>query len=226
MNNFIVQHAANSIKTVGYTPTCGICNAVKKIFVAENNFLIFHPGLKGQVNKLAACLCKALAGILIWGMMIPCVNAQQDLNYAVHANIIYRFTKYIDWPADYNSGDFVIGIVGDTPLYEELDRFIANKTVANRKIVIRKMSSGADFYNCHILFICEDKSKSLLRIAAATKGRPTLIVSENSSGTSRGSCINFVIVNDHLKLEINKANIEDRNLNIASELLRLGTIIK
>ena len=38
--------------------------------------------------------------------------------YAVHANIIYRFTKYINWPDDRKTGDFVIGVVGDTPLYD------------------------------------------------------------------------------------------------------------
>jgi hypothetical protein len=33
-------------------------------------------------------------------------------------------------------------------------------------------------------------------------------------------------VDDRLKLEINKTNIEQRNLRIASELLELGIIVK
>jgi hypothetical protein len=86
------------------------------------------------------------------------VQAQQGTDYAIHANIIYRFTKYINWPEDKKSGDFVIGIIGDSPLYNELQRFLVNKTAGNQKIVVKKMSPGAPAYNCHILFICEDES--------------------------------------------------------------------
>jgi len=35
-------------------------------------------------------------------------RAQQGTNYSVQANIIYHFTKYIDWPADRKSGDFIM----------------------------------------------------------------------------------------------------------------------
>jgi hypothetical protein len=150
----------------------------------------------------------------------------QQGDYAVQANIIYRFTKYIDWPENKKSGDFIIGIVGESPLYDELRRLSATKTVGNQKIVIVKLSPSAASYNCHILFICNDESSSVKKIAAATAGTPVLIVSESNGLARKGSCINFIIVDDRLKLEINKTNIEQRNMRIASELLELGIIIK
>jgi hypothetical protein len=153
-------------------------------------------------------------------------HAQQSISYALHANIIYRFTKYIEWP-DYNApGDFVIGIAGDTELYNELEHFVENKTVGSKKIVVRRISYAEDSHNCQILFISEDKSRYLKKIAEITKGTPTLIVSESGGLASKGSCINFVIVNEHLKLEINKSNILQHNLNVANELLSLGAVIK
>src|SRR4051812_16053310 len=90
-------------------------------------------------------------------LILPEVRAQ-GIDYAVHANIIYRCTKYIDWPDYKKSGDFVIGIVGDSPLYDELKNFTANKTVGTQKIVIKKMSSSTSSYDCHILFISEEES--------------------------------------------------------------------
>lgn len=158
--------------------------------------------------------------------LLASAKAQQDFSYAVHANIIYRFTKYIEWPAAYNTGDFIIGVVGDTPLYEELDEFVKSKTVGNRKMRVRKMSTSADRYYCNILFISENANKSLKKIVDITKGSPVLIVSEVHAGASRGSCINFLIADERLRLEINKTNIESRDLKVASELLRLGTIVK
>jgi hypothetical protein len=154
------------------------------------------------------------------------IQAQQAMDYAIQANIIYRFTKYIDWPENKKSDDFIIGIVGDSPLTDELKSFIVNKTAGSQKIVIKKFSSSADAFHCHILFISEDESTSLKKIAARTAGSPVLIVSESDGLAQKGACINFIIINDHLKLEINKNNIEQRNLNIASELLQLGKVVK
>src|SRR5689334_22032507 len=144
--------------------------------------------------------------------------------YAIHANIIYRFTKYINWPDDKKTGDFVIGVIGDTPLYEELKIFISNKTASGQPFVVKKYSTTASTYNCHILFVSDDESECVKRIAANTAGTPTLLVTESEGLSRKGSCINFVLVDDRLKLEINKSNIERRSLDIASELLNLGII--
>lgn len=150
----------------------------------------------------------------------------QQNDYAVQSNIIYHFTKYINWPDDRKTGDFVIGVVGDSPLYTELKNFTSNKTVGGQRIVVKKFSGRSASYNCHILFITEDASGSLKRIATLTTGTSTLLVTELEGLARKGSCINFIIVDDHLKLEINKANIERRNLDIATELLSLGILVK
>jgi hypothetical protein len=60
-------------------------------------------------------------------------QAQQPMDYAIQANIIYRFTKYIEWPESKKTGDFIIGIVGESPLTEQLQSFIINKTTERRK---------------------------------------------------------------------------------------------
>ena len=150
------------------------------------------------------------------------ISAQEPINYAIHANIIYRFTKYINWPQYKKSGDFVIGIVGNSPLFGELKRFVTNKTVGEQKIILSQFPPNSAAYDCHILFISDDASKSLKKIITATEGEPILLVSETNGFSDRGSCINFNMVEERLRLEINKDNIEERNLDIASELLNLG----
>ncbi len=121
---------------------------------------------------------------------------------------------------------FIIGVTGNSPIYEELKKDIADKMVGNQKIVIKTFSSWASSFVCHILFIPDEESGRIKNIVAKTAGTSTLLVSESDGLAQKGSCINFVVVSDHLKLEINKSNIEQRNLEIASELLQLGQIIK
>lgn len=154
------------------------------------------------------------------------IQAQHSTNYTLYSNIIYRLTKYVDWPGDKKTGEFIIGIVGESPLYDELKKITADKWVGNQKIVVKKFSSSTASFNCQILFVSEDKSSSMKKIASITGRSSTLLVSESDGLARKGSCINFIIVDERLKLEINKANIDERHLDIASELLSLGTIIK
>jgi hypothetical protein len=194
-------------------------NNLMGIFLSINNNVKSIPG-KAVFYKIFFLLNL----FLLLGIFNT--QAQQNVNYALFANIIYRFTKYINWPDDKKSGDFVIGIIGDSPLYDEIKGFTANKTVGNQKIVIKTFSASATSYNCQILFISEDESRSLKKIARLTLGTSTLLISESNGLAYKGSCINFIIVDEHLKLEINKNNIQQRNLGVASEFLALGTIVK
>jgi hypothetical protein len=159
-------------------------------------------------------------------LFILTAQGQQGKGYAVHANIIYHFTKYIDWPEHMKSGDFIIGVIGESPLYDELKKVTNNKTVGNQKIVIRQYSASESSYHCHILFIGDDETGNLKKILAHTTGMAILIVTEAEGAARKGSCINFAEIDDRLRLEINKTNIEKRNMNIATELLQLGTVIK
>jgi hypothetical protein len=166
--------------------------------------------------------------ILVFLFLFPFINAkaQRGVDYAVHANIIYHFTKYIEWPESRRSGDFIIGIIGESPLTDELKKTIANKTARNQKIVVKRISTSQSLNDCHIIFISAEESGSLKKIAAKTAGMSVLLVTEDEGMAQGGSCINFVIVADRLKLEINKNNIDKHSLSIASELLQLGKIVK
>lgn len=172
---------------------------------------------------------KIYALILILGFVLGFGNrakAQDEMNYAVQANIIYHFTRYIDWPAFAKSDDFVIGVIGDTPLYVELKKTMKNKMAGDKRIIIKTISTSTSFFDCHILFISQEESYNIKRISALTKEDPILLVTEQVGLARKGACINFVIVDDRLQLEINKNNITERKLNIASELLQLGKLVK
>ena len=153
-------------------------------------------------------------------------RAQPRTDYSVHANIIYHFTKYIDWPVHRKSGDFIIGVVAETPLYEELRKNLTGKKAGSQNIVVKRFSPTHFNYDCHILVLSEEESGSLKKITTRTQTTPVLLVCEEEGTARRGACISFNVVAARLTLEINKNNIEKRDLRIANELLRLGTIVK
>jgi len=165
--------------------------------------------------------------VVLWCLFL-CIRcsayAQTSVNHAVQANIVYRFTKYVDWPDERKRGEFIVGVIDDDELTVELAKLTRNKSVGNQPIVIKTFSPDERF-DCHILFISENNSSAVKRIAKATAGKPILIVSEHNGLIYKGACINFVIVQDHIRLEFSKSNIQDRRLNIATELLSLGDVV-
>ena len=200
-----------------------------------NHFAAISERYEGRQSILPARACSfqhsrkyKMIGLLVIFLIrsFSAIHAQQETIYAVYANIIYHFTKYIDWPPEKKSGDFIIGVTGNSPLYDELKKNIAYKMAGDQRIIIKKFSSSAGSFNCHILFISDDESSNMKKIVARTAGTSTLLVSESEGLAQKGGCINFIIIADHIKLEINKNNIEGRGLSIASELLQLGKIVK
>jgi hypothetical protein len=113
----------------------------------------------------------------------------------------------------------------DSPLYEELNLLTANKSVDGQRIIIKRLSPNASSYNCQMLFISTEETRNLKRIALLTADLPILLITEDDGLAKKGSCINFIIVDDRLKLEVNKRNIGSRNLNVASDLLKLATVV-
>ena len=49
---------------------------------------------------------------------------------------IYNFTKYIKWPDSYNSGKFVIGVIGNSEVVESIKSMAASKKKSGNGAVI------------------------------------------------------------------------------------------
>src|SRR5690242_17959691 len=95
-----------------------------------------------QAHRQIALSCRA-ALFAIFILLLSLQTKAQQSDVAVEANIIYHFTKYINWPEDKKAGDFVIGIIGNTPLFEALKNSIVNKTAGSQKIIIKKFTTDA-----------------------------------------------------------------------------------
>ena len=157
----------------------------------------------------------------------PClVSFQgQDLNARsrMQALYVYNFaSRYIEWPSGYKDGNFIIGILGETPLMKEITTTTASKKVLNQSIEIKKFGSTSEITKCNILFIPHDKSESFQDVAGKLKNSSTLVITEKDGILKQGVSINFVSVDGKLKFELNKTAMQKQELKVASELERLA----
>jgi len=57
-------------------------------------------------------------------------SSAQELDYRAQSLYIYKFTKFISWPEEKAEGDFVIGVFGNSPIFDEL-KLMASLKKAN-----------------------------------------------------------------------------------------------
>jgi hypothetical protein len=138
---------------------------------------------------------------------------------------LYNFVKNVDWPEDRKKGDFVVGIIGEKELYQQMNAAYAGKEINEQKLVFEYFENISSATNVHILYISPDKSKDLATHAKKLRDNKVLIVSYKDGLLSEGAVINFVIANNKLSFEISKANAEKSKLIIGPTLTKIAAAV-
>ncbi|MBR5642849.1 MAG: YfiR family protein [Salinivirgaceae bacterium] len=80
------------------------------------------------------------SALIILGLIALSITAKaQDEKFK--ALFMYNFTKYIEWPQNKQSGDFVIGVIGNPAIVGELNAIAQRKTVGSQAIKISMLKN-------------------------------------------------------------------------------------
>lgn len=150
------------------------------------------------------------------------VSAQ---NEKFKALFVYNFTKYIEWPINERTGNFVIGVLGNTSMANELNTIAKKQKVGSQTIVVKVLASVDEIDNCHILYIASGKGSTLPTVIQKLSGKSTLIVTDKEGMINQGAAINFVLDGSKLRYEVSKRNIDKRGLAASSNIYTLGISI-
>jgi hypothetical protein len=160
-------------------------------------------------------------GIILLALLmtgIHCGFSQANNVSQAQTLFIYNFSRMIQWPAGNQSGDFIIGVVGNNELYHELATFVANKKVGTQSIVVKKFDDPQSISRCHIVFVGNGKVTRFGEIVSRLQGTNCLIITERKGMVNSGSAIDFFIVEDKLKYAFNQDNAEKYNLTVSKSL--------
>lgn len=144
----------------------------------------------------------------------------------VYAVFVMNFAKYIAWPANKTSGEFVIGVLGNSSILDELKAAAVIKTIGTQKIMVKDCKSSKDVDGCHLIFVSDNKSSMVPEVITKLSGEPTLVVTEKEGLARKGGGISFVASSGKVKFEINKTAIEKKGLNVSSSLTNLGVVVE
>ena len=152
------------------------------------------------------------------------MSQTQEQEARLKGVFIYNFTRYVEWDSASMKNEFIIGVVGSSPVTKTLMDVARSKTVRGRKIVIKVYNNPEEIEYCHILFIPRFSPYSLMSILDKV-GRGTLTVSEQTGYAKMGTIFNFVIDRDKLRFEANLRSLNFSGLRAGSQLLKLATIV-
>ena len=147
------------------------------------------------------------------------------LEYKVKGAFLYNFAKFVEWPATAfktNDSPLVIGVLGDTRLPPDLEQAVEGRTVNGRPVVVRRSKRIEDLLEAHVLFISSSEQADYGRIMRMLSGRGVLTVGESPEFLQKGGVINFVLRDNRVRFEIDRAAAEREGLKISSQLLKLA----
>lgn len=151
--------------------------------------------------------------------------AQDRPMHEVYSMMVYNFIRYVQWPDHAESGEFVIGVVGNADLFTTLNTWYGGKPRGGKTYVIKKFNSATEVANCHVVFIDKSKSGEFEAVNNKVKGKGTLVITDKAGLGEKGSGINFKNVDNKLKFELNQRAMEASNLKVAGALSSMAILI-
>ncbi|KQC08161.1 MAG: hypothetical protein APR62_05330 [Smithella sp. SDB] len=151
----------------------------------------------------------------------------QPTEAQVKAAFIYNFGKFVEWPADRMGGKyFVIGVYNDDDFAQVLTEIVSGKFLHEKPILIKQFSRIEDITGCHILFVGYSAKDYLAELLNRAYKSPILMVGDMQDFANRGGMINFRMVGNYMRFEINVNAVQKTGLKMSSQLLKLAIVIK
>jgi hypothetical protein len=155
-------------------------------------------------------------------------DSPDSSEYLIKAGFIYNFANLMQWPANtFSSPDspIVIAIVGTDTSGGILDEVLAGKKVNGRPFAVKHLKRGMDLKGCNIVFVSASETAHLDEILHLVKNLPILTIGETPSFALRGGIINFIVVDDKVRFEVNVEAAKQADISISSRLLALAKIV-
>lgn len=168
---------------------------------------------------------KKACSVFVLALVVFAASAQEKPMHEIHAAMIYNFLKYIQWPNDSEPGEFVVGVMGEDDVFNTLKSFYDGKPKGAKKYSIRKLASADEAATCAVVYLGKNKNKEFEAIKAATTGKPVLTITDSFNLGKKGSCINFKVIDEKLKFELNQASVTSSSLKVSSQLSSMAILL-
>jgi hypothetical protein len=182
-------------------------------------------GLRARVAPILLCGVLLAGGRHAKGADAPSGGPSE---YQIKAAYLYYFSTFVSWPPEALSdgtGALVIGVLGDDPFGDALDKTMQGKTVNGRRLVVKRFDDVKAARESHILFISSSERNQISYVLGALADHPVLTVAEIDQFAVRGGQIGFRMEDRKVRFDINSDAAQRARLKLSSQLMKLGRIV-
>lgn len=151
--------------------------------------------------------------------------AQKPSRDDVQAAYLYNFGKFVRWPGDSIHSPMLVCVAGEDPLEETLSKLVEGEQIDGRPLEVRNLDRTGGVSDCSILFIGAQERDREDSFLSAVSGKPILTVGDSPDFLERGGMIQFVLVEDHVRFEVNLDECNRHRVGLSSELLKVAAAV-
>jgi YfiR/HmsC-like len=149
-------------------------------------------------------------------------KSAEALELQVKAAYLYKFTTYVEWPADAfasSTSPIVIGVVGSDAEARSIGEQVAGRSSQGRSFVVRRVAPDDPMDGVHILFLGNVGRAEARSLLQAAKGKPLLTVSASRQAQGQGSMITLVTLSGRLRFEVALGPVAESRLKLSALML-------
>jgi hypothetical protein len=169
-----------------------------------------------------------LFAIVTAGLAVRSVRAQPVADeYQVKAAYILNFARFIEWPPDVlpPSAPLNIAIVGNNPFAGTLDSLLRGKSANGHPIRLRYVRWNDSLAHYNIVFITASEESHLQEILRLIGSESVLTVSDIERFSLRGGIVEFSMVGNRVRFDIDRTSAVAAKLGISSKLLNVARAV-
>jgi hypothetical protein len=156
-------------------------------------------------------------------MSVNSFSEGEGNEYNIKAMFVLNFMKYVEWPEQPENEKFVIGVAGDSEIYDALVTMTTNRQ-ENKKIKIEKVTQES-VENCQILVITRNENKRMDEWVKKYQGKGILIISDEFKSVNT-TAINLITIKNKIRFEINYVQARRDGVKISSRLAEMAISVQ
>ena len=154
-------------------------------------------------------------------------GAPKPTEYDVKAAYLFNFGKFVKWPAANDTHDnFPICVLGQDHFGQALDKTVAGEKINRLPVTVRRVMSADEATGCRVVFVDGSEERRLTTVLPILNRAGVLTVSDMAGFVDRGGMIQFQLVDDRVRFEVNLDAAEHAGLSLSSDLLKVATKVR
>jgi hypothetical protein len=144
---------------------------------------------------------------------------------AIKAAFLYNFTRFVEWPAAAAAGAdgrFHVCVAAEPAFVAHIETMLKGEDVNGRPVSLAVPDPPDPARSCHLVYLGAAHAQRAARLVAALRRAPVLTVGEGAAFVEKGGMIAFILEDNRVKFDINKAAVDQAGLSVSSKLLRVA----